>query len=35
MSNGNASTIVFPLPIEIMDALVSTKDRSETSGDAG
>ncbi|MFN2288982.1 MAG: slipin family protein [Chromatocurvus sp.] len=28
MSNGNASTIVFPLPIEIMDALVSVKDGS-------
>ncbi|TCO72626.1 slipin family protein [Chromatocurvus halotolerans] len=34
MSNGNASTIVFPLPIEIMDALVSTKGRSEKTGDA-
>ncbi|MFN2327511.1 MAG: slipin family protein [Chromatocurvus sp.] len=33
MSNGNASTIVFPLPIEIMDALVSKKGRSGASGD--
>lgn len=33
MSNGNASTIVFPLPIEIMDALVSKKGRSGKTGD--
>ena len=38
MSNGNASTIVFPLPIEIMDALVSVKgggDAGRGSADAG
>lgn len=32
MSNGNSSTIVFPLPIEIMDALVSTKGGSNRRG---
>ncbi|MEQ8513975.1 MAG: slipin family protein [Chromatocurvus sp.] len=32
MSNGNASTIVFPLPIEIMDALVSAKGSAGRSG---
>lgn len=33
MSNGNASTIVFPLPIEIMDALVSKKGRPDKGDD--
>ncbi len=35
MSNGNASTIVFPLPIEIMDALTSVKGGAGKSPEGG